>query len=486
AERAQIVTRLAEIEREATGPLAWIPFPAETLPPAVRDFVRAQAAANNCDEAMVGMHTLAVLGAAVGNSYRVRLRPTWTEPAAFWVVVVAPSGAGKSPAWSDAIRPVNLLEKEAHTEYEAERDAYEYRLERWNALSKAQRRTEEKPQPPTPARFRVADTTIEALALVHADTPRGLLTARDELAAWVGGFDRYTKGSDSDMSAFIEMEGGRPIRIDRKTGDRRSLYLASPCVSVCGTIQPDVLREQLTPVHFASGFAPRLLLCEPPTRRRRWSEAVATPDVLAAYERLVRDLYALPFGGEPRTVGLSPEAREVFVAFYDENALFAEHLPDGPLRSVLSKVEAKAARMALVFHLADVVAEGREDPGPVSASAMVRAVTLAAWLRHEQARLYERYQFDRRAQSRDTRLAGELPETFVWKDVAEAWGVETRSAAFKIIRNRLLPEGLAEREGHGRYRQLRGGHRDTGHLGHFRTSYLALLSRVSTKSGGNA
>ena len=49
----------------------------------------------------------------------------------------------------------------------------------------------EKPDPPQAERFIVSDTTVEALAPILLANPRGLLLARDELAGWIGSFDRY-------------------------------------------------------------------------------------------------------------------------------------------------------------------------------------------------------------------------------------------------------------------------------------------------------
>src|SRR5690606_15647659 len=125
--------------------------------------------------------------------------------------------------------------------------------------------------------------------------------------------------------------------------------------------------------------------------------------------------------------------------------------PGGPLRVALSKHEALAARLALHLHLADAVASGQE-PGPVSADAMARAVHLARWFRYETARLYQRYGIEEQALDRDERLAAELPESFGWQDVAEAWGVK-KAGAYKVI-ERLKEKGRAEDAGHGSFRRL--------------------------------
>ncbi|MGC8625428.1 MAG: DUF3987 domain-containing protein [Phycisphaerae bacterium] len=47
-----------------------------------------------------------------------------------------------------------------------------------------------------------SDSTVEALASVLAENPRGVLLERDELQGWFASFDRYAKGSGGDLAAY--------------------------------------------------------------------------------------------------------------------------------------------------------------------------------------------------------------------------------------------------------------------------------------------
>ena len=87
----------------------------------------------------------------------------------------------------------------------------------------------------------VSDATVEAMAAVLADNPRGVLNAWDELSGWLGGFDRYATGNgSSDASAWLSMHDGETLIVDRKTGQRVTIVpLAS--VSITGGIQPAIL-----------------------------------------------------------------------------------------------------------------------------------------------------------------------------------------------------------------------------------------------------
>lgn len=434
-----------ESEYLASPSVPWVPFPTQLLPPVVAEYVKASAAALGCDEAMVAVPTLPIMAAAIGNSFRLQVKRSWYEPSTIWAVVINRSGTLKSPALEKALFPVNALELDLKDDYEGRIALYEREMERG----------EEEPDKPVRQRLRVSDTTVESIALVHSGNPRGLLLARDELAGWLGGFDRYSKG-EADMQSWIEMYDGRFVQIDRKTTTPPVLDIRYPAVSVVGTSQPKVFFEdRISRAHFESGFISRWIIVYPPERPRRWTDSDIHPDAKRLYSELVSSLYNLPFQGEPCFIELSPEAKDVFTDFYNSNAGLVSTLPEGALRSSLSKIEAIAARLALIFHLAD---HPVSIPGPVKGETMQRAVWLAQWVRYELARIYENEGLHERSISRDEKLAGDLPSEFTWEDVSVLWEVKRR-AAFKVIK-RLIEKGLADDAGHGKYAK------GTVHFGH--------------------
>ena len=68
----------------------------------------------------------------------------------------------------------------------------------------------EAPNKPPMPRVMAMNSTTEKLELLLAENPRGLLHMRDELAGWLGGFDRYG-GEGADRAFFLECwNGGSP------------------------------------------------------------------------------------------------------------------------------------------------------------------------------------------------------------------------------------------------------------------------------------
>jgi hypothetical protein len=285
---------------------------------------------------------------------------------------------------------------EAMCDYEAELLRYEKALAAWKRDKKADGDPPGRPEAPQAERFVVSDTTVEALAPLLLTNPRGLLLARDELKGWIGSFDRYASGKGgADAAHWLSMHNGDSIIVDRKTGSPRTIYVPRASVSVCGGIQPVILHRALGIEHRESGLAARLLLCCPPRKAKRWTEADVDPAVETEIARLVDRLYELQSTvcdeGEPRpvVVGLTPEAKTAWKVYYNAHAQEQVDLA-GDLSAAWSKLEEYAARLALVVHFARWAAN---DPAlgsadVVDAESMAAGIRLANWFKGEARRMY--------------------------------------------------------------------------------------------------
>ena len=408
-EPAELAATLVEMAEAAP---AWAPeagpgpvvqpyqaFPVDALPEPVRGFVSAGAKALGCDPSYIALPLLSALGAAIGNTRRVELKRGWREPPILWMAIVGESGTMKSPAMELALRPVRKRQHEAMKEYEAEKERYEQELLRYERdLGDWKRRKDKsdpprKPEEPVAERYWCDDATVEAMAVLLLKQPRGLLMVRDELSGWLGGFDRYSQGKGCDVGRWLEMFGARPMVVDRKTSGH--VYVPMAAVSIAGGIQPGILRSSLGQKHLQNGLAARLLLAWPPRRRKRWTEADIAPEGERALEAVFRRLYGLQ-GQEdeegevqPIEIGLTPEGKRAWIEFYNAHAGEQVELT-GSLSAAWSKLEAYAARLALVVHF---VRWAGKDPSLVNSEAVdevsiAAGVTLLRWFKAEARRVY--------------------------------------------------------------------------------------------------
>jgi hypothetical protein len=186
---------------------------------------RAQDASAPVDYVAVAL--LACASAALANVRWPVAGAGWSEPPLLWCGLVGTPSSGKSPSMDAAFDLVCHAEDRMADGFDAERQLYETnkqaakaRREAWEidvkAAVKAGEMTPpfpsdaEQPVAPVRPRIRVADATLEALGALAAGLPRGLLVVRDELAGWLGAFDKYG-GGGADRAFAIEMYGGRPM-----------------------------------------------------------------------------------------------------------------------------------------------------------------------------------------------------------------------------------------------------------------------------------
>src|SRR5262249_19977151 len=179
---------------------------------------------------------------------------------------------------------------------------------------------------------------------------------------------------------WLEMHSAGTVMVDRKTGDRPTIFVRRAAASVTGGIQPGVLARALTPEFLDSGFAARLLLAMPPKLPKRWSEVEVDPQVEAAYHAALDKLLALEvdtIGGEAGTyvLKLSGEAKAAWVAFYDSWAK-EQAAVEGELAAAFSKLEGYAARFALLHHVVTHFGLDAGDLRPVGVKSVEAGITL--------------------------------------------------------------------------------------------------------------
>jgi hypothetical protein len=351
-------------------------------------FVREGAASLGIDEAMIAAPVLGVLAGAIGATRAIALSDDWHELPTIWMIVVARSGAGKTPALKLASKPLHdaqAIEQANHAEAMAE---YAEAKQAHERDAKRGRDAGHPPAPPIARVYLTIDPTREAITPLLRDNPRGFPLVRSEMSGWLGSFGRYqTGGRSADAAAWCEMYDGNPWIEDRKTHGRT--YVPRTCLCMASGIQPDLLTQCIDESHQASGLLARMTLCAPPVRPRRWRDgrpmSASTRDM---YDTIVKRLLNLSPGadGEPVTLLMSEGAEEVWAPFFDE---IAEALLDADdlHAAMLSKLKTLAARLALVIQVTTDAAEGR-DHAEIGRDAMLAAVALAQWFGAEAKRIY--------------------------------------------------------------------------------------------------
>jgi DNA polymerase I-like protein with 3'-5' exonuclease and polymerase domains len=384
--------------KKAPAPEPYRPFPVGALPEPIAEYVRQGALALGCDAAYLALPALAVAAGMIGHTRVLRLKRTWRVPCVLWTLVVADSGSLKSPAFRLDTDHLFTLQKRLDLEYKRKLAEYGEPKEEWEAATKAAKKGEgdppgDEPEPPVRQTLFTSDATIEAVAELIGENPRGLLVACDELAGWLGSFTRYKgKAGGTDLPRWLSMHSAGGFAYHRKTGERRRIVVPHAAVSIAGGIQPGILARALAGEFFEAGLAGRLHMAMPPRPAKVWTEMEIDPDAERRYHDLLDSLHALEFDrhdGEdaPHVLKLSAAAKASWVAWY--NAWAREQgAVDGELAAAYSKLEEAAARFALLHSVVSRVARGEDDLAPVGADSIDAGVTLARWFARETRRVY--------------------------------------------------------------------------------------------------
>ncbi len=401
---------------EKPKPPPYVPFPTDVLPAVVRDLIRQGAKALGCDESYIALPLLAALASAVGNARQIELKKgSWSEPCVVWAVAVGESGTLKSPGFDLALSPLNKLQTVAFAQYHdameryaQDKTAYDADLLEWKKKGhKSGEPAPEPPDEPVAVRYLCADTTVEALAVLLEQQPRGLLMARDEVSGWVNSFDAYKSCRGADVAHWLSMHRAGPLTVDRKTG-RKTIHVPRAAVGIAGNVQPRALAAALVgryqprdgaeamdapaKEHFDNGLAARLLFAMPPARPKQWTDDDLPAEATESIRRLFDRLLSLEMGQDddgglvPVDLPLTTAAHREWVKFYDAHN---RELADmhGDLAAAWSKLEGYAARFALLVHLIRSVS-GEADPAAVDERSIAAGVALARWFADEAARVY--------------------------------------------------------------------------------------------------
>jgi hypothetical protein len=380
-------------------------FPTDVLPGPVADLVNDGAQALCCPPDYLAVPALVLAGAAVGASRCVLIKQNWRERPSAYAAVVGPPGSVKSPALAVVADPLYKEQARLHRHYRQQREAFE--------------EDPEGERPKELVRY-VSDVTVEKLAEVLQENPRGVALVRDELTAWVAGMNQYkAKGSGADRQFFLSAWAGEPVSVRRKSERAGPVFVPHPFLSVVGGLPPGLLPRLRGERDVDDGFVDRLLFCYPdPPRVAAENWECVSDDVVGGWGNVLKKLWGLePMQGDhgpyPQDVPLSDCGRAAWEAFTRCLAaeMNADDFPD-VLRGPWSKMRGYCARLALVVQLL-CLAAGDAGGKQVDGESVERAAELVAYFQSHARRVYATMGADRTLEDarRALRWLGRLPES---------------------------------------------------------------------------
>jgi hypothetical protein len=327
-------------------------FPVEVFPLEVQQIIVHTKESLNFPNDFVGASMLYVASISIGNTHRAAFKNSWTESAVLYLALVSRAGATKSHPLSFVLKPIFEHDKKTFKEYEQQRQEYEESI---NRLKK------EKEQPagselqkPIFQKILITDYTPEALAIVHKNNKKGIGVYIDELAGWFKNFNRYNKGSE--MELWLSQWSGRPLIIDRKSGE--PIFIPLPFISVAGTIQKGLLKELAKDSRTQNGFIDRILFAIPDNlKKEAWSENDLPLWVIENWDKIIQNLLKMSIttdetlNPEPEKINFTPQAKKALFEWQKANTVECNGAENEELSGIFSKMDMYVLRFALILEM---------------------------------------------------------------------------------------------------------------------------------------
>ena len=288
--------------------------------------VEAVAKVNQVDKGLPGSMYLAALSTCLSKKCQVDLG-THTEPVNIYTCPILDPGERKTSTMNLMMSPV-----------------YEYQKEKAGEI------IGDDEEPPV---YIVDDITSEALFKVMSDNNErmSVISAEGGIFGIMAG--RYNGNGNGNIDVYLKGHAGDPCS-NHRIG-RKSQSMSSPSLTICLTVQRDIIREIGINRQFRGrGLLGRFLYCNCVHKagyRKRQEESMPV-SLIQEYRGHILGLMKMPLS--LHNLNLSPEAQAAWDEFY--NDIEADMQPGKQMSSMKdwgSKLAGAAARVAGLLHYAE-------------------------------------------------------------------------------------------------------------------------------------
>ena len=299
-------------------------FPLEVFPQTVQSVILDMARYENYKTEFIATAMLSAVSAALGGTYRIRIKGEWQSNAALYIILVGRPGLGKTPP-----------------------------LEEWKAAGESGRK-------PVLRRTVVSDFTPESLLLTHNSNPRSVVILVDEIMGMFNSANRYTNGQLIEQ--LLTAWSGGALDVTR-VSNTIPVHIEQPCINIIGTTQTKRVHELLTKGFEENGLLDRILFVLPKSREvpkwTDWDDGGEDRASMAAarWEQILGKVLALDYDtGEeermPHVLSMDREAREYFFSWWNRKVERINRIEDdAQVESREMKHPAQVARLALLMQV---------------------------------------------------------------------------------------------------------------------------------------
>jgi hypothetical protein len=302
----------------------------------------------------------------------------FSVPPTIFAGLVSESGQKKSPILKAIIKkPLSVLQREKRLAYSKAEIEYEKDIADWDKCKSEERSSKfpnGKPKQPTQQLYYFTNSTGEGLLYqFQAHPDKALLALVDELVGLFASQNKYSGGRGSDRQDILSAFDGTGATVLRASGTKADID--GLLLSICGTIQPEVLKRLMRDCSDPDGQWARFLFVNQPLAAATLGDDDGSSVDLS--ERLLS--YYRAIDGLPKRVyRLSRPAYLRYQPVYNQLEQLRVSHPLPGMRAVYSKMEGYIGRLALNLHVIHELSCGKTLPDEeIPLSILECAIALA-------------------------------------------------------------------------------------------------------------
>ena len=311
-------------------------FPIWAMPKDTQKLITEASIVHGLPSEMFAIPMLSAVAVAIGNKAELRYKNYINYPQ-IWGAIVGDSGTNKTLAGTIAFKPIR----------EHDKKTYETYIE----CAKNNEKTVLK-------NLTTQDATLEGLTVTMKNNNNTMCYNPDELDSFfqtiVG---RYKSASDAGQ--YLSMFSNQQISVHRAGKDKEPILLEAPILSICGTIQPEILKKNIAKYNLVdSGFLQRFLFVYPENIVEQPENDLVIPEnVIDEYCEFIKSLLQ---SNDKKIYEIDVSAKSEFIVCLNKFKEKRNAAIENPFsRSMLAKLE-------ISFHRFCVIIEHANNKGTTS------------------------------------------------------------------------------------------------------------------------
>jgi hypothetical protein len=332
-------------------------FPVSAFPEPIQEIIRATNHYLKFPNDFMGASMLFAASVAIGNTHRVNVLDNWSDNVTLYIGLVGRPGINKSHPLKTSLDPIFKKDISNHSKYKKDKADYD----------KAIKQGEEPPPIPLQKKTLWSDFTQEVIVKGHYFNRRGLGVYSDEINSWIKNLTRYASGGAIEF--WLSNFSGVPIDNIRLNNFENPILIPTPSISVCGGIQPGILKELKKDNKAENGFIDRFLWAFPTsTKKEVWSTEKIPPVFIERWNKIVNNLLSLPLLTndegeiEPKVIDFNTFAEDELRKWQAKNTEEINNTINDSLRGVYGKFDYFVCRFSLILELLNIASENQNKP----------------------------------------------------------------------------------------------------------------------------